>query len=76
LTFPKNLRTVVKRNNPGILLYDNHGYVNRVFKIVMVIDFDTRSDTWPGFGLVQFLIPAPPPFFFTEKISPKSEIKN
>jgi hypothetical protein len=42
--------------------------------LVMVINFDTLIDTWQGFGLVQFLIPAPPPFFITGDISPKSEI--
>jgi hypothetical protein len=44
--------------------------------MVMVISFDTLIDTWRGFGLVQFLIPAPPPLFFTGEISPKSETKN
>jgi hypothetical protein len=44
--------------------------------MVMVISFDTLIDTWRGFGLVQFLIPAPtPPFFLLAKFRQKAKLK-
>jgi hypothetical protein len=45
--------------------------------MIMVINLDTRIDTWQGFGLVQFLIPAPtPPFLFSlAKFRQKAKLK-
>jgi hypothetical protein len=43
--------------------------------ITMVINLDTRIDTWQVFGLVQFQIPAPPPFFLLAKFRQKAKLK-